>query len=48
MQPEQSPEVTVLVGYANENLQLRIENAQLQARIEELEKTPDGPGGGDD
>lgn len=42
-----NPTENVLVQYANENLQLRIENAQLQARVQELDKT-DEPGGGDD
>lgn len=41
-----NPTENVLVQYANENLQLRIENAQLQARVQELDKTDD-PGGTD-
>lgn len=38
MNPTQSPEVTVLVDYANENLQLKIENARLRQRVTELEQ----------
>lgn len=38
MQPDQSPEVDVLVEYANENLQLKIENARLRRRVTELEQ----------
>ena len=34
MQPEMSPETTVLVEYANENLQLKIENARLRAELQ--------------
>ncbi|WP_186293258.1 hypothetical protein [Brevibacterium aurantiacum] len=37
MNPEQSPEVTVLVEYANENLQLKIENARLRAELQKRE-----------
>lgn len=33
-----NPETTVLVDYANENLQLKIENARLRQRVTELEK----------
>lgn len=33
-----NPETTVLVDYANENLQLKIENARLRQRVAELEK----------
>ena len=33
-----NPETEVLVEYANENLQLKIENARLRQRITELEK----------
>ena len=34
MNPEMSPETTVLVDYANENLQLKIENARLRAELQ--------------
>ena len=34
-----NPETTVLVDYANENLQLKIENARLRQRVTELEQT---------
>lgn len=34
MQPEMSPETTVLVEYANENLQLKIDNARLRAELQ--------------
>ena len=34
MQPEMSPETTVLVDYANENLQLKIENARLRSELQ--------------
>ena len=37
MKPEMTPETTVLVDYANENLQFKIENARLRQRVE-LEK----------
>lgn len=33
-----NPETEVLVEYANENLQLKIENARLRQRITELEQ----------
>ncbi|WP_181276013.1 hypothetical protein [Brevibacterium oceani] len=33
-----NPEMTVLVDYANENLQLKIENARLRQRVTELEQ----------
>lgn len=33
-----NPETTVLADYANENLQLKIENARLRQRVTELEK----------
>lgn len=33
-----TPETEVLVEYANENLQLKIENARLRQRVTELEK----------
>lgn len=32
-----TPETEVLVEYANENLQLKIENARLRQRVNELE-----------
>lgn len=38
MNPEMTPETTVLVDYANENLQLKIENARLRQRVTELEQ----------
>ena len=34
MNPEMTPETTVLVEYANENLQLKIENARLRAELQ--------------
>ena len=34
-----NPETTVLVEYANENLQLKIENARLRQKVAELEQT---------
>lgn len=34
MNPEMSPETTVLVDYANENLQLKVENARLRAELQ--------------
>lgn len=34
MQPEMSPETTVLVEYANENLQLKLDNARLRAELQ--------------
>lgn len=34
MQPEMSPETTVLVDYANENLQLKLDNARLRAELQ--------------
>ncbi len=33
-----NPETEVLVEYANENLQLKIENARLRQKVAELEK----------
>ena len=42
MNPEMSPETTVLVDYANENLQLKIENARLRAELQNA--TADGEG----
>lgn len=43
MQPEMSPETTVLVDYANENLQLKIENARLRAEVQKLTPAEDAP-----
>lgn len=40
MNPEMSPETTVLVDYANENLQLKIDNARLRAELQNA--TADG------
>ena len=37
-----NPETTVLVDYANENLQLKIENARLRQRVTELEQDQNG------
>jgi len=37
-----NPETTVLVDYANENLQLKIENARLRQRMTELEQDQNG------
>lgn len=37
-----NPETEVLVDYANENLQLKIENARLRQRVTELEKQDQG------
>ena len=42
MNPTKSPEVAVLVEYANESLQLKIENARLRQRVTELEQDHDG------
>ena len=42
MNPTQSPEVAVLVEYANESLQLKIENARLRQRVTELEQAQNG------
>ena len=42
MNPTQSPEVAVLVEYANESLQLKIENARLRQRVTELEQDQNG------
>ena len=33
-----NPETTVLVDYANENLQLKIENARLRQKVAEIEQ----------
>lgn len=38
-----NPETEVLVDYANENLQLKIENARLRQRITELEQAQGEP-----
>lgn len=38
-----TPTEQVLVQYANENLQLKIENAGLHARIQELEHATEQP-----
>lgn len=35
MNPEMTPETTVLVDYANENLQLKIEVARLRAELQQ-------------
>ncbi|MDN5606297.1 MAG: hypothetical protein L0G59_12920 [Kocuria sp.] len=43
MNPEMSPETTVLVDYANENLQLKIENARLRAELQKLTPAEDAP-----
>ena len=34
MNPEMSPETTVLVDYANENLRLKLDNARLRAELQ--------------
>ena len=47
MQPEMSPETTVLVEYANENLQLKIENARLRSELQKLTPAEDAPTSGE-
>lgn len=38
-----NPETTVLVDYANENLQLKLRVATLEAKVKELEQTQGEP-----
>lgn len=47
MQPEMTPETTVLVDYANENLQLKIENARLRSELQKLTPAEDAPTSGE-
>lgn len=41
---DESPLAQVLVGYANENLHLKVENAKLMAELDSMKR---GDGGGD-
>lgn len=38
-----NPTESVLIGYANENLQLKLEVARLQAQVQELEQPTEQP-----
>lgn len=38
-----NPETTVLVDYANENLQLKLRVATLEAKVQELEQAQGEP-----
>lgn len=47
MNPDMTPETTVLVDYANENLQLKIDNARLRAELQKLTPAEDAPTSGE-